>query len=67
MKLTYFYDIESEEIISSLQLLNEYIENVKSNPSEFNYSFSDYIKNCLHESNGTLRIINEHKIKELLH
>ncbi len=56
-----FHDIESNEIITENQLYSEYIENKKALPFEFNYSFSDYIRNCLTASNGTLEIIKEGK------
>lgn len=56
-----FYDIESKEIITEKQLYSEYIENKNALPDEYNYPFSDYIRNCLTTSNGTLEIIKEGK------
>lgn len=52
-----FYDIESDEYITIEQLFLEYQENRKSNPSEFKYSFSDYIRNCLTINGGTLESV----------
>lgn len=54
-----FYDIESEKIVSVLELHNEYTENRKSFPEEFNYSFSEYVNNCLTINNGTLEVIEK--------
>ena len=49
-----FWDIESGEKITLGQLMEEYEQNRKAMPSEFNYSFDEYVKNCLVENNGTL-------------
>lgn len=49
-----YIDIESNEIITKEQLYIEYMENKKNNPSEYNYSFSEYIENSLTINNGTL-------------
>lgn len=57
-----FHDIESNEIITEKQLFIEYTENKNALPDEYNYSFSDYIRNCLTINNGTLEIIKEGKI-----
>ena len=59
-----FYDIESNQIITQEQLHSEYMENRKNFPEEFDYSFSDYIHNCLTDSNGTLEPIDR-KIRKL--
>lgn len=53
-----FFDIESGEYITTEQLFSEYIENRKSNPDEYSYSFPEYVKNCLTVNNGTLEKIN---------
>lgn len=52
-----FRDIESGEIVTIKQLEKEYNENRRNLPEEFNYSFIDYIKNCMTENNGTLEKI----------
>ena len=52
-----FYDIESEEIITIEQLETEYNECRKSQPNEYNYSFTEYVKNCMTANNGTLELI----------
>lgn len=49
-----FLDIESGEKITLGQLMEEYEQNRQALPSEYNYSFDDYVKNCLVENNGTL-------------
>ena len=49
-----FHDIESNEIITKFQLLEEFENLKKENPSEFAYSFPEYIENCLTINNGTL-------------
>lgn len=53
-----FFDIESGETVTVEQLRKEYNENREYQPSEYNYSFPDYIRNCLVENNGTLEIID---------
>ena len=52
-----FIDIETGATVTMGQLFAEYIEKQESNPEEYNYSFSDYIKNSLTENDGTLEII----------
>lgn len=47
-------DTNTGEYITAVQLREEYEENRKNNPEEFNYSFEDYIQNCLTKNNGTL-------------
>lgn len=47
-------DINSNEIITATQLRAEFEENKKNNPVEFNYTFEEYISNCLVENNGSL-------------
>lgn len=47
-------DINSNEIVTIEQLLEEYNENKRILPDEFNYSFDEYVKNCLTINNGTL-------------
>lgn len=52
-----FYDIESEQTITIEHLYNEYTVNKTEQPDEYNYSFMEYINNCLTSNNGTLEII----------
>lgn len=47
-------DINSNEIITAVQLREEFEENKKNQPKEYNYEFEDYIQNCLVENNGSL-------------
>lgn len=49
-----FLDIESGENVTLGQLMEEYMQNKEALPSEYNYSFDEYVKNCLVENNGTL-------------
>lgn len=49
-----FRDIESGEKVTLCQLMEEYKQNRQALPSEFNYSFDEYVANCLVENNGTL-------------
>ena len=53
-----YYDIESGEIITIEQLFEEYKQNQKAYHDEFNYSFDEYVNNCLTSHNVTLEIIN---------
>ena len=55
-----WFDINSNEYVSRMLLQEEYEEFKKQQPYEFNYSFEDYINNCLVENNGSLIIVNEH-------
>lgn len=54
-----FLDIESGALVTLEQLEKEYHEAQAENPSEYNYSFSDYIRNCLTVNNGTLETIDK--------
>lgn len=54
-----FYDIESGKTITREQLFEEYKQNQKIMPDEYNYSFDEYVNNCLTSHNGTLEIIHE--------
>lgn len=47
-------DINSNEIITATRLREEYEENKKNLPEEYNYSFEEYIQNCLTKNNGSL-------------
>lgn len=47
-------DIESGETITTEQLRNEYEQLKQAQPTEYNYSFDEYIRNCMTENNGTL-------------
>ena len=49
-----YIDIETNEIISTEQLLAEYESMRSAQPEEYNYSFADYVHNCMTENNGTL-------------
>ena len=49
-----YRDIESGEIVTESQLFAEYKRFQQEQPDEYNYSFSDYVQNCLVENNGTL-------------
>ena len=53
-----YFDIESNEIITTEQLYAEYMENLENLPEEFNYTFPEYIRNCLTNNNGSLEKIN---------
>lgn len=52
-----FIDIESGEKITLEQLKKEYNENRQIQPTEYNYSFTDYIRNCMTTHNGTLELV----------
>ena len=52
-----FFDIESEQIITLEQLYDEFTELKKANPFEHDYTFFEYVSNCLTHNNGTLEII----------
>lgn len=56
MKVLSFRDIESGETITTEQLYNEYIQNMKSGEYEV-VTFSEYVYNCLTENNGTLEVL----------
>lgn len=50
-----FYDIDSNQFITETELLEEFIEVSKANPTEYeNITFGQYINNCLTINNGTL-------------
>lgn len=51
------FDIESETIVSLEQLYDEFTEMKKNNPSEYDYTFFEYLQNCLTRNNGTIEII----------
>lgn len=52
-----YIDIETNETITTEQLFKEYTENKQNAPEEYNYSFAEYINNCLTRNNGTLEKI----------
>ena len=54
--MKYFYDIESNEIVSEKELENEY----SAMANEENISFDDFILNCHWTKNGTLETMHEH-------
>ena len=49
-----FRDIESGEIVFESELKTEYFLAILDDPININYSFEDYINNCLTMHNGTL-------------
>ena len=53
-----YYDIESGEVITREQLFKEYKHNREIMPDEYNYSFDEYVNNCMTANNGTLEIID---------
>lgn len=56
MKL--FFDVETQEQITELQLLEEFRAFQRVLPQEYNYSFAEYIRNCT-SKNGTLTELKE--------
>ena len=57
MKNTTFIDIETGELVTVEQLETEFNSLRSEQPDEHNYSFSEYIRNCLTRYNGTLEIV----------
>lgn len=56
--MRFFYDIESREIISEAELLQEFLRLAEENPTEYkNVTFGQYLNNCLTINNGTLKEI----------
>lgn len=51
-----YFDCESNEIITEKQLEKEFQQLKKESPTEYDYSFADYINNCT-AKNGTLTLI----------
>ena len=49
-----FKDTDSGELITLDQLHKEYLENRNESQTEYNYSFTHYIYNCLFRNGGTL-------------
>lgn len=50
-----FYDIDSNQFITETELLEEFLEVSKANPTEYKgVTFGQYINNCLTINNGTL-------------
>lgn len=50
-----YRDIDSGEIITRDQLLEEYIKNLKASPAEYMHiSFPEYVANCMTYNGGTL-------------
>lgn len=55
-----FFDIDSHQFITETELLEEFIEISKANPTEYeNVTFGQYINNCLSINNGTLMEVTE--------
>lgn len=52
-----FKDIESGETITLEQLEKEYYMLKLEDPESYDYSFDEYINNCLTRNNGTLEIM----------
>ena len=53
-KIGPWIDVNSDEIVTVEQLQIEFNALKGEYPEEFNYDFSEYIKNCLVENNGSL-------------
>lgn len=56
MRALSFLDIETNEIITTERLYEEYKENMQSGNYEL-VSFSEYVYNCLTANNGTLEVL----------
>ena len=52
-----FRDIESGEYITLKTLYSEYMTMKREQPEEYDYSFTEYVNNCLTVNNGTLEKI----------
>ena len=52
-----FIDIETGEKVTLYELRKEYIQLRKEQPTEYDYPFTDYVRNCLAIHNGTLELI----------
>lgn len=52
-----FWDIESGEVITLERLESEYNYFQSWGREEYDYSFSEYVSNCLTAHNGTLEIL----------
>lgn len=57
--MTAFRDIESNEIVTIEQLKLEYDQLKKNDPESFDYSFPEYVENCMARNNGTLEKIEK--------
>ena len=53
-----FFDIETRETITETELKAEFDELKAHDPETYDYSFTDYIRNCT-DKNGTLTEIIE--------
>ena len=49
-----YTDIETGKTVTTEQLYTEYLSARSEQPDEYNYTFPEYIRNCLTEHNGTL-------------
>ena len=49
-----YIDIESGKTVTTEQLYTEYMHMKREQPSEYDYTFPEYVRNCLTENNGTL-------------
>lgn len=56
-----FHDIESGLYVSCSELFIEYENGRKNEPYNYDFTFNEYIENCLTRSNGTLEIVREHE------
>ena len=54
-----FFDIDSGRIVTAEKLFSEYTENKRMRPAEYDYTFPEYIRNCLTKNGGTLEIIEK--------
>lgn len=52
-----YIDTENNEIITESELYSEFIELSQNDPNEYNYTFKQYLNNCL-SKNGFLKKIN---------
>lgn len=52
-----FHDIENDFIVTEKQLYTEFVLLKTAQPDEYNYSFNEFINNCLTIHNGTLQLV----------
>lgn len=57
--MKYYYDIESNGIVSEAQILAEYLKLPEND--QINIAFSEYLSNCMTRNNGTLETIPQRK------
>lgn len=59
-----YYDNESSSVITEEQLFEIFESLKKENPYEYEYSFPEYLENCMYYNNGSLTKLDE-KIQNL--